>query len=67
MLLQQIYTKPQINNILNNYISKVEFEPSKPVKKRKEVKIETYEEEDNPIPSKPKSSDEDDDYASFTM
>ena len=43
------------------------IEPSKPVKKRKEVKIETYEEEDDPIPSKPKSSDEDDDYASFTM
>ena len=26
VLLQQIYTKPQINNILNNYISKDEFE-----------------------------------------
>ena len=25
VLLQQIYTKPQINNILNNYISKDEF------------------------------------------
>ena len=47
--------------------SSMTIEPSKPVKKRKEVKIETYEEEDNPIPSKPKSSDEDDDYASFTM
>ena len=43
------------------------IEPSKPVKKRKEVKIETYEEEDDSIPSKPKSSVEDDDYASFTM
>ena len=26
VLLQQIYTKPQINNILNNYISRDEFE-----------------------------------------
>ena len=26
VLLQQIYTKPQINNILNNYISRNEFE-----------------------------------------
>lgn len=47
--------------------SSMTIEPSKPVKKRKEVKIETYEEEDDPIPSKPKSSDEDDDYVSFTM
>lgn len=43
------------------------IEPSKPVKKRQEVKIESYEKDDEPIPSKAKSNNEDDDYASFTM
>ena len=35
VLLQQIYTKPQINNILNNYISKVEFKDA--------VKVNNYD------------------------
>lgn len=47
--------------------SSMTIEPSKPTIKRQEVKIESYEEDEEPIPSKPKSSDEDDDYASFTM
>ena len=47
--------------------SSMTIEPSKPIKKRQEVKIESYEEDDEPIPSKAKSNDEDDDYASFTM
>lgn len=43
------------------------IEPSKTVKKRQEVKIDSYEKDDEPTPSKAKSNDEDDDYASFTM
>ena len=43
------------------------IEPSKPVKKRQEVKIDSYEKDDEQTPSKAKSNDEDDDYASFTM
>lgn len=42
--------------------------PFKPVRKRKEPKFETsYKENEEPIPSKRKTIDEDDDYASFTM
>ena len=47
--------------------SSMTIEPSKPIKKRQNVKIESYKEDEEPIPSKTKSSDEDDDYASFTM
>ena len=43
------------------------IEPSKPTRKHQEIKIKSYEEDEAPIPSKPKSIDEDDDYASFTM
>ena len=46
--------------------SSMTIEPSKHTRKHQEIKIESYE-DDEPIPSKPKSSDEDDDYASFTM
>ena len=43
------------------------IEPSKPARKRQKNKIESYKEDEEPIPSKPMSNDEDDDYASFTM
>lgn len=43
------------------------IEPSKPARKRQKIKIESYKEDEEPIPSKPMSNDEDDDYASFTM
>ena len=46
--------------------SSMTIEPSKPVKKRREVKIESYEEEKSSTP-RSSSMDEDDDYASFTM
>lgn len=47
--------------------SSMTIESSKPVKKRREIKIESFEEDDEPISLRSKSNDEDDDYASFTM
>jgi hypothetical protein len=46
--------------------SSVVTESYKPTKRRQEIVIESYE-EDNQTLSGPKSDDEDDDYASFTM
>lgn len=47
--------------------SSMTIEPSKPVKNRREIKIESYEGDDETISLRSKSNDEDDDYASFTM
>lgn len=69
--LQDRHTKSQLRLLgMEKGVSRsssMTIEPSKPVKKRREIKIESYEEDDEPISSRPKSDDEDDDYASFTM
>ena len=69
--LQDRHTKSQLRLIGMekgaSHSSSMTIEPSKPVKKRQEVKIESYEEDDKPTSSRQKSNDEDDDYASFTM
>lgn len=69
--LQDRHTKSQFRLLgMENgasHSSNMTIEPSKPARKRQEIKIESYEEDEAPILSKPKSNDEDDDYASFTM
>lgn len=69
--LQDRHTKSQLRLLGmkkgTSHSSSMTIEPSKPIKKRQEVKIESYKESEEPIPAKPKYSDEDDDYASFTM
>lgn len=69
--LQDRHTKSQLLLLgMGNGASRssiMTIEPSKPARKRQKIKIESYKEDEEPIPSKPMSNDEDDDYASFTM
>ena len=69
--LQDRHTKSQLRLLgMGNGASRssiMTIEPSKPARKRQKNKIESYKEDEEPIPSKPISNDEDDDYASFTM
>lgn len=70
-ILQDRHTKSQFRLIgmekgASHSLSMIK-EPYKPVKKRQEIKIESYEKDDESIPSKAKPNDEDDEYASFTM
>lgn len=48
--------------------SSITIEPSRPIKKKQhDVEIKSYEEDYEPVSSRPKSNEGDDDYASFTM
>lgn len=71
-LLQDRHTKSQLRLFRKakgaSRSSSLTIEPSKPIKKkRQEIKVESYEEDEEPVASKPKSNEKDDDYVSFTM